>query len=410
MSWTIFRVNVLRAMKTGRFGADIDAFANFYASEYDKCIKRGGDMIYGVNVINGNLVGMVSVIKKALEKGQKSGGENFNLLQEIYPAAFDAYWNGAEMAPLPNPLLRPLGWASTPPAPGTILNIGPNPIIIAQSAAKQAALKAATEILVDKLKEQTANLPVLGEVNIYETIMMIREGKITDPKIKNHPALVAGRELIAKYEQIKKMKPGCGMQFKPSIKFPFPELPKRQKLIDEAKNKLVEVAIETLKSQLIPPIQDAILAPIVSSVQTAVAISESIPNPKPTPAQIKKFVKDTANGLKPEITLPGVSIPKIPTKEELQKMVEEKIPTQAELEALAFDLIKSKIPKIPNVWFIPPTPVLTPSTSIMINPFINLAKIHLMGTGGMMNVMAQYPPPAPPAPAVLQWSGYTIIG
>jgi hypothetical protein len=27
-----------------------------------------------------------------------------------------------------------------------------------------------------------------------------------------------------------------------------------------------------------------------------------------------------------------------------------------------------------------------------------------------MNVMAQYPPPAPPAPAIISWSGYNVIG
>jgi hypothetical protein len=36
--------------------------------------------------------------------------------------------------------------------------------------------------------------------------------------------------------------------------------------------------------------------------------------------------------------------------------------------------------------------------------------LHLLGTSGTMSVLAQYPPPAPPAPAILSWSGYTIIG
>ena len=94
MSWILFKVNVLNAMITGRFSKDTDSFAEFYANEYDQCIKRGGDMLYGVNVINGNLSGMIDVIKGALKKGQDSDGENFNILQEIYPAAFDAYWLG----------------------------------------------------------------------------------------------------------------------------------------------------------------------------------------------------------------------------------------------------------------------------------------------------------------------------
>jgi hypothetical protein len=47
---------------------------------------------------------------------------------------------------------------------------------------------------------------------------------------------------------------------------------------------------------------------------------------------------------------------------------------------------------------------------VFLNPFINLAKVHLLGTSGTMMVMAQYPPPAPPAPAILMWSGYNVIG
>ena len=117
MSWTLFRINVLKSMVSFQFSKDMDSFADFYATEYDRCIKRGGDMIYGVPVMNGNVNGMADVIKRALKKGQDSDGENFNILKEIYPAAFDAYWLGVEMAPIPNPLLKPGGWPSTPPAP-----------------------------------------------------------------------------------------------------------------------------------------------------------------------------------------------------------------------------------------------------------------------------------------------------
>jgi hypothetical protein len=46
----------------------------------------------------------------------------------------------------------------------------------------------------------------------------------------------------------------------------------------------------------------------------------------------------------------------------------------------------------------------------MLDPFVNLAKFHLMGTSGNMSVLAQYTPPAPPAPAILNWTGYKVIG
>ena len=176
--WAIFRVNVLEAMISGQFGKDTDSFVEFYVNEYDAAIKRGGDMVYGVPVMNGNVQGMKDVMKAAMKKGHESDGDNFNLLAEIYPAAFDAYWLGAEMAPIPNPLLKPLGWPSTPPAPGTIQNIGPNPISLATSAAIHKALNDALKKIVDSLKEKTINIPPIGEVNIYDTVIKRKKERI----------------------------------------------------------------------------------------------------------------------------------------------------------------------------------------------------------------------------------------
>jgi hypothetical protein len=397
-------------MVSFQFSKDMDSFADFYATEYDRCIKRGGDMIYGVPVMNGNVSGMSDVIKRALKKGQDSNGENFNILKEIYPAAFDAYWLGAEMGPIPNPLLKPGGWPSTPPAPGAIMNIGPNPIMLVVSAAKNKAEVEALKALEDALKSVTINIPPFGELNVYETIQKILKNEPIDSKIANDSAIKAGKALFQKSKIAKKKKPSIGSQIKKAIKFPFPELPKRKEIIEKAKNKLLEVAVEEIKKQLIIPIEATILAPIQAAIQTAVELSNSIPSPKPTPAQIKKYIKDTINGLVPDIELPDISIPKIPTKEELQKMIDDAIPTKEELLAMAYDLIKDKIPNIPNIFFIPPTIKFSFQTNIMINPFINVAKTHLMGVSGIMSVIAQYPPPAPPAPAILNWTGYKIIG
>jgi ASC-1-like (ASCH) protein len=410
MSWTLFKVNVLKAMMSFQFAGDNEAFAEFYANEYHNCIQRGGDMIYGVPVMNGNVQGMIDVMKTALKKGQENGDENFNFLAEIYPAAFDAYWLGAEMAPLPNPLLKPGGWPSTPPAPGTIMNIGPNPIPMAVSAALHKAEVEALKAIEDKLKEQTINIPPIGDVKVYETVQKILKKQPVDKKVAEHPAVKAGKTIVLKVKQAKKKKPSIGSQAKKAIKIPLPELPKKKEIIEKAKNKLIEAAIEELKNQLIIPIEAAILAPIISIITAAIELAESIPNPKPTKAQIKKFVKDTIDGVKPEIELPGITIPTIPKKEEIKKQIEEQIPTKEELKAMAYDLIKDKIPKIPNIHFIPPTIAFSFGTNILLNPFVNMAQLHLLGVSGIMSVMAQYPPPAPPAPAVLNWSGYTIIG
>jgi hypothetical protein len=407
--WTIYKINVLNALITFQYSNDTEGFAYFISKEYDKCIKRGGDMIYGVPIMNGNVNGMARVITQALKKGQESGGENFNILAEIYPAAFDEYWLGAEMAPIPNPLLKPMGWPSTPPAPGTIMNIGPNPIKLASSAAINKALKEAAKALVDELKSQTIVIQGIGEINVYDTIVKIIKKEPIDIKIKNHPLIQAGKKIVLDYQEIKKKKPAIGAQIKKAIKFPFPELPKRKKIVDAAKDKLMEEAIKALEESIIKPIEDAILTPIYAAIQTAVDMANNLPK-KPTKEEIKKFVKDTIDGVVPDIVLPGISIPHIPTKEELKEMIKEKIPTKEELEAMAYDMIKGLIPKIPNIWFIPPTLIFSEQTIIFLNPFVNLAKFHLMGVSGTMMVMAQYPPPAPPAPAMLNWTGYKVIG
>jgi hypothetical protein len=409
MSWTLYKINMLNAAVTFRFKNDPDSAAMFIATEYDRCIKRGGDMIYGVPVMNGNVVGMANVIKRAFKKGMDSDGENFNILQEIYPAAFDAYWLGAEMAPIPNPLLKPGGWQSTPPAPGAIMNIGPNPIMLTASTALNKSLKEAAQSLVDELKKQTIDIAD-ASINVYDTIISILKKEPIADDIKNHPTIIAGKLLVENYNQLKKKKPSIGSQLKKAIKFPFPELPKKKEMVESAKKKLLDAALEELKAQLIASIEETILSPIRQAVELAVAISDSIPSPKPTPAEIKKFIKDTINGVVPDIDLPGISLPKIPTKEEFKKMVDDALPTKEELLAMAYDLIKDKIPNIPNIFYIPPTIKFSFQTNIFINPFVNVAKTHLMGVSGIMSVMAQYPPPAPPAPAILNWSGYKIVG
>ena len=78
-------------------------------------------------------------------------------------------------------------------------------------------------------------------------------------------------------------------------------------------------------------------------------------------------------------------------------------------KAMAYDKIKGLIPNPPFISFTPPNLMWSTKTNIMIDPFIMLAQMHLMGVSGNMSVIAQYPPPAPPAPAVLNWSAYNVI-
>jgi hypothetical protein len=411
--WAIFKLNVLTVMVTGQFKSDPDAFAEFYANEYDKAIKSGGDLLYGVNVINGNVQGMANAIKDAFKKGTDSVGENYNVLSELYPACFDAYWLGAEMSPIPNPLLKPLGWQMTPPAPGTIQNIGPDPISLAASAALHKAEVEALKALEDELKKQTITLPAIPPlpditIPVYETAQKIINKEVVTPDVKNHPVIKGAVEIIKKLKEAKKKKPSIGSQFKKALKFDFPKLPSRKKIIEEAKNKLLEEAIKEIENIIIPPIEDIVLTPIYQYVQMVVAIMDSIPKPKPTLPQIKKFVKDTINGVKPDIELPGIEIPNLPTKEEIKIEIDKKTPTEDEIKTMAEDKIKGLIPKIPFISFTPPSFTFSTKTNVMIDPFIMMAQMHLMGVSGNMMVMAQYPPPAPPAPAFINWNAYQV--
>ena len=410
--WAIFKLNVLTAMLTGQFKADPDAFAEFYANEYDKAIKSGGDLLYGVNVINGNVKGMADAIKIALKKGTDSVGSNFNVLQEIYPSAFDAYWSGAEMSPLPNPLVKPLGWPSTPPAPGTIQNIGPDPITLAATTAAHKAEVEALKILEDELKKQTITLPSIPPlppitIPVYETAQKIINKEVVAPDIKNNPIVKGAVEIIKKLKEAKKKKAAIGKQIKKSLKIEFPKLPDRKKIIEETKEKLLEKAIEEVKKQIIPPIEDIILQPIYQYVQVVVAILDSIPKPKPNLKEIKKFVKDTINGLVPDIDL-QIQLPKLPTKEELEKQIKDKTPTEEEIRALAEDKIKGLIPDPPFISFTPPSFIFSTKTNLLLDPLLSLAQLHLLNVGGNMVVTAQYPPPAPPAPAIINYNGYQV--
>jgi len=44
---------------------------------------------------------------------------------------------------------------------------------------------------------------------------------------------------------------------------------------------------------------------------------------------------------------------------------------------------------------------------MLLDPLLSLAQIHLLGVGGNMMVSAQYPG-APPAPAILNYTGYQV--
>jgi hypothetical protein len=48
------------------------------------------------------------------------------------------------------------------------------------------------------------------------------------------------------------------------------------------------------------------------------------------------------------------------------------------------------------------------NTLILINEFISYAQSHLGTVSGLIQTISQYPPPAPPAPGFISWTGYTV--
>jgi hypothetical protein len=266
--WARYRINVLKAFASGRFANDTDAAAEFIADQFDKAIKSGGDFIYGVPVLNANKKGFADVLKRAFKKGQRSDGENFNLLKEICPSAFDAYWMGAEMSPFPNPLIKPLGWVMTPPSPGAVMNISPNPISLAQSAATNKILAAAALVVLKALETIELEDTECGKFKPFEVATKLSKGKKVPTHLAKLPAVIAAKEAISLYKVLKDRKPSIGPQFKPSIKIPFPPLPKRKDIIKKLTDKLKEEAKKELKKQLEETAKEFVITAITTEFMT----------------------------------------------------------------------------------------------------------------------------------------------
>jgi hypothetical protein len=112
MSWQIFKDNILRAANNPEGIQSIDQIAELYATEYDAAIKRGGDTLNHIAVLNGNLSTMKELFKIAFLQGQSSTMP-YDLVGQLGNGVL-AYWAGAELQKFPLPIQ---------PAPGTIVNI-----------------------------------------------------------------------------------------------------------------------------------------------------------------------------------------------------------------------------------------------------------------------------------------------
>ena len=63
----------------------------------------------------------------------------------------------------------------------------------------------------------------------------------------------------------------------------------------------------------------------------------------------------------------------------------------------------------PGIWPEVPLPVIpTKSNNPYLDAFIIQSTIHLTTISGFCNTISQYPPIAPPGPAILPWTGFTV--
>lgn len=114
MSWNLFKVNMLLFMNNPIGIVTPVQFATKLATEYDSCMRRGGQLIGKNSILFGNIALMIPLIvvgqAKAITKTQPS---KHNFLADV-GKAIEGYWTGATLNPFP---IYPI------PAPGSIQNL-----------------------------------------------------------------------------------------------------------------------------------------------------------------------------------------------------------------------------------------------------------------------------------------------
>ena len=112
MSWQLFKQNILAVANRPEGIPDIDTIAKLYADEYDAAVKRGGDLLHGIPIANGNKLLMEQFFKLALQKGLSATGP-YDLVGEMGNGV-KAYWAGARMKTIgtrpgqPLPIIPPV--------------------------------------------------------------------------------------------------------------------------------------------------------------------------------------------------------------------------------------------------------------------------------------------------------------
>ncbi len=120
MSWDIFKQRMIQKGQNQN-GVSIDGYAKTFATEYDRCIKRGHDSFNFISLQKGN-VELLETSLRLLLTSQQSLPTQRPLILEIGNTII-TYWLGGVMNSFPVPE-SPVG-AGIPyiPAPGSFYNV-----------------------------------------------------------------------------------------------------------------------------------------------------------------------------------------------------------------------------------------------------------------------------------------------
>lgn len=202
MSWEIFKQNILVRANNPDSIKDIDTVAKLWATEYDACIKRGGDTLNKVAIKKGNVEIMEQLFKAALLKGQ-STTTPYDLVGEMGKGVL-AYWQGALLNEFPFPIIPAVGAVSNV---GTTANNVTNPGTWAPAISVPSVPIESQPLPQEKIESLLKEIP--DDNNTVEGAKQVAQetGKeiLTDGDIEPGPQLAAVKEQLPEdkppYEQ-----------------------------------------------------------------------------------------------------------------------------------------------------------------------------------------------------------------
>lgn len=202
MSWEIFKQNILVRANNPDSIKDIDTVAKLWATEYDACMKRGGDTLNKVAIKKGNVEIMEQLFKAALLKGQ-STTTPYDLVGEMGKGVL-AYWQGALLNEFPFPIIPAVGAVSNV---GTTANNVTNPGTWAPAISVPPVPIESQPLPQEKIESLLKEIP--DDNNTVEGAKQVAQetGKeiLTDGDVEPGPQLAAVKEQLPEdkppYEQ-----------------------------------------------------------------------------------------------------------------------------------------------------------------------------------------------------------------